>query len=178
MRKGNESVKRNIRGHVHALDERGEKIDIGRYKAHIDDMIEAGLHGLVLCSGTGEYAFLSDDERAELIKVGARHVNHRVPTVAQTTALSTIDCISKARDAEQVGATAIMVMPPYLEPPGERGILYHYEAIAKSVSIPVVMYNVPSQAAPLTLNLYRRLISVENLDYVKDSSGDLVNCKS
>ena len=154
------------------LDERGATVDLGRYKAHIDEMIEAGLHGIVLCSGTGEYAYLSDAEKAELIEVGARHVQGRVPTIAQTTALSTLDCISKARHAEQAGASAIMVMPPFLEPPGERGLLYHYEAIARSVGIAVVMYNVPGQAAPLTLDLYRRLLAIENLDYVKDSSGD------
>ncbi|MCE2521290.1 MAG: dihydrodipicolinate synthase family protein [Alphaproteobacteria bacterium] len=155
------------------FEDDGETVDPGLYRAHIDDMIEAGLHGLVLCSGTGEYAYLRDEERAFLIREGARHVDGRVPTIAQTTALSTADCIAKARAAEDCGVTAVMVMPPFLEPPGERGVLYHYEAIARAISIPVVMYNVPQQAAPLTVDLYRRLIAVENLDYVKDSSGDL-----
>ena len=154
------------------FEDDGETIDEGRYKAHIDDMIEAGLHGIVLCSGTGEYAYLRDEEKEQLIRVGAKHIDGRVPTVAQTTALSTADCINKARAAEDAGASAVMVMPPFLEPPTERGVIYHYEAIAKAVGIPVVMYNVPQQAAPLTLDIYRRLITVENLDYVKDSSGD------
>lgn len=154
------------------FDESGQQIDEGRYKAHIDDMLEAGLHGIVLCSGTGEYAYLRDEEKARLIEVGARHVDGRVPTVAQTTALSTAHCVDAARAAEDAGASAVMVMPSFLEPPGERGVLYHYEAIAKAVGVPVVMYNVPAQAAPLTTDLYRRLIAVENLDYVKDSSGD------
>ena len=150
----------------------GETIDPGRYRAHIDDMIEAGLHGLVLCSGTGEYAYLRDEERDFLIREGVRHVDGRVPMIAQTTALSTADCIAKARTAEDCGVAAVMVMPPFLEPPGERGVFHHYEAIARAINIPVVMYNVPQQAAPLTVDLYRRLIEVENLDYVKDSSGD------
>ena len=154
------------------LDDSGQKLDLGRYKAHIDDMIDAGLHGIVLCSGTGEYAYLSDAEHRTLIEVGAKHIDGRVPTVAQTTALSTAECIDKARHAQDAGASAVMVMPPFLEPPGERGVMYHYEAIAKALSVSVVMYNVPQQAAPLTTDLYRRLIAVENLDYVKDSSGD------
>ena len=154
------------------MDDRGETIDDGRYKAHIDDMIEAGLHGIVLCSGTGEYAYLSDAEKAHLIELGARHVDGRVPTVAQTTALSTRDVIEKSKAAEQAGADAVMVMPPFLEPPGERGVIHHYESIAKAISIPVVMYNVPDQAAPMTEDMYRRLIAVEGLDYIKDSSGD------
>ena len=154
------------------MDEHGRSLDMARYREHIDDMIEAGLHGLVLGSGTGEYAYLSSDEKRQLIAEGCKHVGGRVPTVAQTTALSTAECIEGAKFAEGAGASAVMVLPPFLEPPNERGVMYHYTAIAKAISIPVVMYNVPDQAAPLTENLYRRLIAVENLDYVKDSSGD------
>ena len=158
------------------FDSSGEQIDEGRYTAHIDELIDAGLHGLVLCSGTGEYAYLRDEERKRLIELGVRHVAGRVPTVAQTTALSTADCVEKARAAEGAGATAVMVLPPYLEAPGERGIISHYEAIAKAISIPVVMYNVPAQSCVnITPDLYRRLLGIENLDYIKDSSGDFAH---
>ena len=156
------------------MDDKGDAIDVGRYRAHIDDMIDAGLHGLVLGSGTGEYAYLSADEKRELIAEGCRHVDGRVPTIAQATALSTCECIENAQFAQDAGASALMVLPPYLEPPNERGVMYHYTAIAKSVSIPIVLYNVPAQAAPLTEDLYRKLLAVENLDYVKDSSGDIM----
>lgn len=155
--------------------EGGEKINIKRYLDHIDDLIEAKVHGLVLCSGTGEYAYLTDDEKKVLIAEGTKHINGRCSTIAQTTALSTKDCIDKARAAEDIGVTAIMVMPPFLEPPSERGVIYHYEAIAKAVSIPIVMYNVPQQAAPLSEDTYRKLLAIENLDYVKDSSADFLN---
>ena len=154
------------------MDEHGQSIDLGRFRAHIDDMIEAGLHGLVLGSGTGEYAYLSPEERRQLIKEGANHTDGRVPTIAQTTALSTSECIENAKFAEDAGASALMILPPFLEPPKERGVIYHYTAIAKSVRIPIIMYNVPDQAAPLTEDLYRKLLAVENLDGVKDSSGD------
>ena len=155
------------------MDAAGEVIDLGKYRAHIDEMIEAGLHGIVLGSGTGEYAYLDDDEKRVLIAKGCTHVNGRVPTIAQTTALSTRECIENARFAESTGANALLIMPPFLEPPNERGVMYHYEAIAKSVSIPIVMYNVPAQAAPMTQDLYRCLLAIENLDYIKDSSGDI-----
>jgi len=156
------------------FDKSGEQMDEGRYTAHIDELIEAGLHGLVLCSGTGEYPYLRDAERQRLIELGASHVDGRVPTIAQTTALSTADCIEKAKRAEAAGAAALMVLPPFLEPPNERGVLFHYENIAKAVSIPIVMYNVPAQSGvDVTPDLYRRLIAIENLDYIKDSSGDL-----
>ena len=155
-----------------AMDDQGEVIDFGRMAEHIDDMIEAGIHGLVAASGTGEYAYLSDDERRRLIGDCCAQVGERVPVIAQTTALSTRDCIEHAKFAEGAGADALMVMPPFLEPPNERGVLYHYEAIATSVSIPIVMYNAPYQAAAVSEDMYRKLLAIENLDYIKDSSGD------
>lgn len=157
------------------FDDTGERIDERRYLEHIDELIDAGLHGLVLCSGTGEYAYLRDAEKQMLIELGARHVNGRVPTIAQTTAISTVECIEKSRRAEDVGVSALMVMPPFLEAPNERGILYHYQAIAKAVSVPIVMYNVPDQSCvTITPELYRKLIVTQNLDYIKDSSGDFI----
>lgn len=156
------------------MDAAGEHIDFGRYRRHIDDMIEAGLHGVVLGSGTGEYAYLNTQEKRELIAVGAKHVAGRVPTVAQVTELATRDVIDGAMFAQDAGADALMIMPPYLEAPNERGVMYHYTAVAKAVSIPIVMYNVPAQAAPISESLYRKLIAVENLEYIKDSSGDML----
>ena len=157
------------------FDDSGEHIDEGRYLDHIDELIDAGLHGLVLCSGTGEYAYLRDEEKQRLIELGARHVASRVPTIAQTTALSTAESVEKSRKAEDAGASAVMVMPPFLEAPNERGIIYHYQAIAKAVSIPVVMYNVPEQSCvTITPELYCKLIAIQNLDYIKDSSGDFI----
>lgn len=156
------------------MDAAGENIDLGLYRAHIDTLIDAGLHGVVLGSGTGEYAYLSTEEKRSLIIEGARHVDGRVPTVAQVTELATRDVIEGALIAQDAGADALMIMPPYLEAPNERGVMYHYTAVAKAVNIPIVMYNVPAQAAPLTEDLYRKLLAVENLDYVKDSSGDIL----
>ena len=157
------------------FQENGYGIDLKRYHSHIDNLLEAGVHGLVLCSGTGEYAYLTDEERHTLIIEGIKHINGRCPTIAQTTALSTKECIDKAKTAEGLGATAVMVMPPFLEPPSEKGVIHHYETIAKSIEIPIVMYNVPQQAAPLSEDAYRELLNIKNLDYVKDSSGDFLN---
>lgn len=92
---------------------------------------------------------------------------------AQTTALSTAEAVELARHAQGCGVSALMVMPPYLEAPGERGVIYHYETIARAVSIPVVMYNVPAQTGvDITPGLYRKLIAIDHLDCIKDSSGD------
>ena len=117
------------------FQENGEGIDLKKYHSHIDNLLEAGVHGLVLCSGTGEYAYLTDKERQTLILEGIKHINGRCSTIAQTTALSTKECVDKAKAAEGAGATAVMVMPPFLEPPSERGVIHHYETIAKAIEI-------------------------------------------
>ena len=88
------------------FDESGRNIQEDAYLAHIDRMIDAGLHGLVLCSGTGEYAYLRPEEKKFLIEKGARHVDGRVPTIAQTTALSTDETIELAKHAEGCGVSA------------------------------------------------------------------------
>ena len=62
------------------FQESGEGIDLKRYHSHIDDLLEAGVHGLVLCSGTGEYAYLTDNEKQTLITEGVKHINGRCNT--------------------------------------------------------------------------------------------------
>jgi len=157
------------------FDESGERLDEGKLTRHIDEMIEAGVHGLVLCAGTGEFAYLRDAEKAHIAELGLRHVDGRVPVIVQTSAINTVDAIDKARAAQDLGADAVMVLPPYFEGPGERGVLYHYEKVAKAISIPIVLYNIPVHTGfDITPDLYRRLIAIENIEYIKDSTADLV----
>ena len=167
---------KKLRGILAALStpmtEKAHSIDVGRFRAHIDDMIQAGIHGVVPASGTGEYAYLNDDERYKLIEAGVKHVNGRVPVVAQTTAMSTQDVIERCKHAQGLGVDALMILPPYLEIPDERAIIRHYEFIARAVSTPIILYNVPSHAAEVTDDMFRELRAIENLDYIKDSSGD------
>lgn len=157
------------------LSNDGSEIDYGRLCAHIDDMIEAGIHGIVPASGTGEYAFMTDAERMKVIEVAVRHINGRVPVVAQTSSISTADVIDRSKHAEQLGVDGLMILPPYLEIPSKSAIVRHYEMIARSVATPLVLYNVPFHAAEVDENMYRELIAVENIDYIKDSAGNMAS---
>ncbi|MBT5139495.1 MAG: dihydrodipicolinate synthase family protein [Acidimicrobiaceae bacterium] len=157
------------------FDDTGELLDEGRLRDHIESLIDAGVHGLVLCAGTGEFAFLSTEEKDRIIGLGCEIVDGRVPVITQTSAITTTDAIERTRKAADQGATAAMVLPPYFEGPFERGVLFHYEKLAQAIDIPIVLYNIPAQSGfDIHPDLYRQLIAMENIDYIKDSTGDLI----
>ena len=157
------------------FDDSGESLDEGRLRDHIENLVDAGVHGLVLAAGTGEFAFLSADEKHRIFRIGAETVAGRIPIICQTSAITTVDAIENSRAAIDQGADAVMVLPPYFEGPFERGVLYHYEKLAQAIDVPVVLYNIPVNSGfDITPDVYRRLIAIENIDYIKDSTGDLV----
>jgi len=158
------------------FDETGEALDEAGLRRHLDAMLEAGVHGIVLCAGTGEFAYLREDEKTRIFEIGINHVDGRVPVVAQTSAIATADAIERSKRAEGLGADALMVLPPYFEGPGVDGVLYHYEQIARAVSTPIVLYNIPQHSDfDITPAIYARLLEVDNIDYIKDSKGDMIN---
>ncbi len=158
------------------FDETGEALDEGALRTHLDAMLEAGVHGIVLCAGTGEFAYLREDEKTRIFEIGINHVDGRVPVVAQTSAISTADAIEKSKRAEGLGADALMILPPYFEGPGTDGVLYHYEEIARSVATPIVLYNIPQHSDfDITPEIYAQLLQFDNVEYIKDSKGDMVN---
>ena len=107
--------------------------------------------------------------------IGIEQVAGRVPVICQTSAITTVDAIRNSRAAIDFGASAVMVLPPYFEGPFERGVLYHYEKLARAIDVPLVLYNIPVNSGfDITPDLYRKLIAIENIDYIKDSTGDLI----
>jgi len=157
------------------FDKTGEHLDESRLKDHIDDMLAAGVHALVLCGGTGEFAYLSDAEKLRIAEIGVHHADGRAPVVVQTSAIATSDAVDKAKAAADAGADALMVLPPYFEGPGERGVLHHFETIASAVEIPIVVYNIPVHSGfDVTPQLFARLLEIDGIDHIKDSTGDLI----
>ena len=157
------------------FDDVGEHLDEGRLADHVESLVEAGIHGLVLCAGTGEFAFLTEEEKRRIIARGCEIVDGRIPVVAQTSAITTKDAIERSRAAADMGADAVMVLPPYFEGPFERGVLFHYEKLAHAIDVPIVLYNIPVNSGfDIHPALYRKLIAIDNIEYIKDSTGDLI----
>ncbi|MER9495339.1 dihydrodipicolinate synthase family protein [Mesorhizobium sp. M0320] len=140
----------------------------------IDKYVAAGVHGLVLGAGTGQHPYLTEAECNRLYEVGSKRIAGRCNVICQTSALNMDEVIRRSRQAESVGADALMVLPPYLEGPSdEQGIFDFYKAIDAEVGIDLVGYNIP-QATGISVSpqLFERLTQLKNFNYIKDSAGD------
>ena len=155
------------------FDRTGDNVDEKALSAHIERLLEAGVHAVVSCGGTGEFAYLSEAERRQIHQLIATRVRGRSKFVAQSSAVSTRDTIENAKFAEGHGADAIMILPPYFEGPTMDGVMWHYETVARAIKTPIVVYNIPQNTnRDITPELFSRLLQIDNIQYIKDSTGD------
>lgn len=155
--------------------ESGEELDETALKSHIDSMLEAGVHIILVCGGTGEFAYLRPEERKRIAEIASKHIDGRAGFMVQTSAINTVDAIEFSKHAEGVGADCLLILPPYFEGPDSEGVYYHYEKISEAIDIPIMVYNIPaSSGIDITPSLFKRLIEIDNIGYIKDSMGDLV----
>lgn len=169
---------RDFRGVIVAvampMTDAGERIDEPALLDHLDWLLEAGVHGLLVLSGTGEYAYLRPEEKRRVVELCLPHIDGRVPVMVQTSEMSVSDTIQSSKHAVDHGADAVMVLPPWLESPSERGVMYHYERVAQAVSTDIALYNTPAASGvEITPSMYRQLLAIDNVRYMKDSQGDL-----
>lgn len=136
--------------------------------------IQSGVSGLVPCGTTGEAPTLSWDERIKLIRTCVRTSRGRVPVIAGTGTNSTELTISYTSAAQSSGADAALVVTPYYNKPSQEGIARHFEAIAKSVDLPILVYNVPSRTGvDISLQTLDRLAQIPSIVGIKDATGDV-----
>ncbi len=150
-------------------------IDVAALRYLVDRSIDGGVNGVVACGSTGEFATLSADERRLMVETVVEHTAGRLPVVAQTGATSTREAISLSRHAQQCGADVLMVVAPYYDPLSLSEAKAYFRSVAESVDVPVMLYNMPPQTG---INLDADTVGtlareVENIRYVKDSSGDM-----
>jgi len=155
--------------------EDGEKVDEAALKDHIDSMLETGIHIILVCGGTGEFAYLRPDERKRIAEIASKHINGRAGFMVQTSTVNTADAIEYAKHAEGVGADCLLILPPYFEGPDSEGVYYQYEKISEAVKIPIMVYNIPVHSGfDITPGFFKRLTEIDNVRYIKDSTGDLL----
>ncbi|HEX7827793.1 MAG TPA: dihydrodipicolinate synthase family protein [Mycobacterium sp.] len=150
---------------------KGDGIDPVGTRQLIERQVQAGAGGVVVAGGTGEHGVLSFDERKQLIRVVADASRDRLPFIVQTGALATRDAVRLSQDAEEVGATGILVPAPFGEAVNWREKKAFYEEINASVSLPVMLYNTPA-AGLMTIEQIEELAELSNVSAVKQSSGD------
>ena len=140
----------------------------------IDDQIAHGTDAIVICGTTGESAALSHEEHVECIRFAVKHTAKRVPVIAGTGSNDTAFAIEISKEAEEAGADALLLVTPYYNKTSQAGLIAHYTAIANAVTLPCIIYNVPSRTGvnlqPATL---AELAKLPNVNAVKEASGNI-----
>ena len=136
--------------------------------------IDAGINFLVPCGTTGESPTLTQEEHLRVIAIALEEAKGRVPVLAGAGGYNTQHVIETARECQRLGADGILSVTPYYIKPTQEGLYHHFKTIASSVSLPIVLYNVPPRTnvniEPATL---RRLAEIENIIGVKEASGNI-----
>jgi len=150
------------------------KVDRQRFRELVEFHIENGTDGIVPAGCTGEAATLTHEEQKALIKFTCEVVNGRVPVVAGAGSNSTAEAIALTKYSKRAGADGVLSITPYYNKPTPEGQYRHYEAIAKSCDIPVMVYNVPSRTGiSIKPETVARLSKIENIAAIKEASGSL-----
>ena len=136
--------------------------------------VEAGIRAVVICGTTGESATLSDAEKLELFRRSKKYVGNSCLIIAGTGSNNTEHTIALSKAAEETGVDALLVVSPYYNKATPEGLVTHYSAVAASVQIPVVVYNVPSRTGvDIPVYVYECLSQIPNIAGVKEASTDI-----
>ncbi len=152
-----------------------ELIDYRAWQAHIERLVSAGVHGLFVLGGQGEFFALSEEEREVAARFCAQQAARRVPVYANVGCVTTRETTRLAIKAEADGVDYIVVVPPYYIHPSPDELVEHFVEVASSVRIPVLAYNIPERAgADLNPEILGRVAEeCRNFVGLKDSSGRL-----
>jgi 4-hydroxy-tetrahydrodipicolinate synthase len=150
------------------------KIDEPCLRKLVDWQIEQGTDVLLACGTTGESATLSHDEHHQVMEIVIQQCNGRVPVICGAGSNATHEAVDLSRYAEKTGAKAVLSVCPYYNKPTQEGLFRHFQAIAQSIALPLIVYNVPGRTgvnlAPSTL---MRLSRIPNVIGVKEASGNM-----
>lgn len=140
----------------------------------IEFNIENGTSSITICGTTGETCTLSDEEHKSVTKFAIEKVAKRVPVIAGTGSNDTAYAINLSKYAQEVGADGLLCVTPYYNKTTQRGLIAHFNAIADSTDLPVILYNVPSRTGVnISVDTYVELAKHPKINGVKEASGDI-----
>lgn len=145
----------------------------------IDIQLENNVSAIVVCGTTGEAPTLTDDEHTALIEFAVKRVNGAIPIIAGSGNNCTKKAIDLSLRAEAAGADALLIVTPYYNKASDDGLIKHYAAISDSVSIPIILYNVPSRTGvDISMNVYKALTGHNNIKGLKEARGNTDTVKA
>lgn len=138
-----------------------------------NDLIGAGVHGLTALGSTGEFAYLSTQQRRRVVEIVLEAANGRLPVVAGVASTTIADAVAQAKDYQSLGCSGILAILESYFPVSDDGVFDYFNAIASAVSLPVVIYTNPNfQRSDLSLAAIERLSRIDNVGYIKDASNN------
>jgi 4-hydroxy-tetrahydrodipicolinate synthase len=154
-------------------------IDGDALRQLMDWQVESGVPGVIVLGTTGEYLTVSDEERALIVETAVKQVAGRARVLVGTMNAHTPNAVRYSKQAEELGADGLMVLPPYYYTPTDDEIWRYYRAISEAVSVPIMLYNNPVTAnVDMSAALVARLTrDFENIRYIKESSQDLARVR-
>jgi 4-hydroxy-tetrahydrodipicolinate synthase len=157
----------------------GDAVDFAALDALVEAQIEGGVSGLVPCGTTGESPTLSDEEQVAVIKRVVEVTKGRIPVVAGTGSFSTKKTIAASKAAVSAGADGVMVVMPYYNKPSQDGMREHVLAVAREVSSPIVLYNIPGRCVvDLSAEATEQICEkAPNVVAIKDATGNVLRCQ-
>ncbi len=150
-------------------------LDLGRAQELAGRLLDQGSDGLVVCGTTGESPTVFYDQKLDLFRAVLEAVGGSAPVIANVGDNCTADSVAFAKDVARLGVDGVMAVVPYYNKPPQEGMYHHFRSIAKSIDVPVVLYNIPGRCvvnmqAETTLRLAH---DCENIVAVKEASGDV-----
>ena len=151
-----------------------DKIDYESISSLTEMHISHKTDSIIVCGTTGEASVLSEEEQEKLIRFCVKCADGRIPIVAGAGSNNTKALITKAKRAEAAGADAILSVTPFYNKANDTGLLEHYRSLAEAVSLPVIVYNVPSRTGmSIPAGMYHELEKIKNIVGVKEASGNI-----
>ena len=156
-----------------------QSLDIERTEEFADRLVTGGTDSIIVCGTTGESPTVFYPQKIDVLKAVIRAVDGRIPVIANVGDNCTADTIDFAKDVEKLGVDGFMCVVPYYNKPPQEGLYQHFKAIANSVELPIILYNIPSRCViNMTSDTTLRLAhDVENITAIKEASGDIEQVK-
>jgi 4-hydroxy-tetrahydrodipicolinate synthase len=156
----------------------GSAVDLAALRRLVEYQIGGGVRGLIPLGSTGEFLSVSREERAAIVDCVVKTAAGRVPVLVGTGAEDTRDAVALSREAEAQGADGVMVIPPFYSVPTAQELQHHYDAIARAIGIPIMVYNNPATAnVDLTPPILAELSRIPNCRYVKESTLEVTRVR-
>ena len=144
-------------------------IDVPALEEHLEFLQKVGVHGIFINATTGEFTSLSVEERKFLAEKGRELVNASFYLVG-TASSNTFEVVELTKHAQDIGADYVVIAPPYYCPLNDEALFTHYSMVAERTDIPIILYNIPACANPLSVSLIKRLaLEYSNIAGVKET---------